>query len=492
MAKHIKRDAICYYISNAYTLTPLSGKIPTTTKWQHTKFNPRLTEADFSNNFGVVLQSDDLVIDYDPRNDKDKNSLSRLIRDLNLPITLKVLTGSDGIHLYYKKPKEVEIKCSDCNYPGIDFLSKGKQVVGVGSLHPKTNKQYVFENIMSAVQAPQSLLNYLSKSVQVAKQENQSFNDSPDIVEKFISYLKSCPIAIEGRNGDRVTLETAQKAILFGLSEDKTFELMIEYYNPRCLPAWNLEELKSKVMNAYKYSEKLPIGSLDPRNSFHLIDDNFDGLKNILKPISEVKMTKSYQWIVKNLFARGFISIIFGDPGSGKTWLILVLCLSLSNGSTLWNGIFVNKSKVLLLEGDSPDALLKTRLEKLDEKLNDDYFSYVNRYTAEKKGMNLSLSDTKGRKNLETIIKAYRPDFVVIDTLISFINDEKDAEGIKRVIDELRIFAEKYNCHISICHHSRKRMTGEKRKSLDQSDVIGSSVITRLASVVIGVERNEG
>lgn len=142
MNKNTKSDAIGYFIENGYPLVPLNGKTPLVKNWTKLEFNPNLTEADFPGNYGIVLQSDDLIIDYDPRNDITGNSLKRLIKDFNLPKTFIVKTGGGGVHLYFKKPKNIIIRCQDDNYPGIDFLSKGKQVVGPGSVHPKTKELY--------------------------------------------------------------------------------------------------------------------------------------------------------------------------------------------------------------------------------------------------------------------------------------------------------------------------------------------------------------
>ena len=121
--------------------------------------------------------------------------------------------------------------------------------------------------------------------------------------------------------------------------------------------------------------------------------------------------------------------------------------------------------------------------------MNDDYFKYVSRFEADENDVNLNLFTDEGRENFKSFIINFMPDLIVIDTLISFIDDEKDAEQIKKVIDSLKSIAVKYNCHVTIVHHSRKRERGEMRNKLDQSDVIGSSVITRLASIVIGVDK---
>lgn len=188
------------------------------------------------------------------------------------------------------------------------------------------------------------------------------------------------------------------------------------------------------------------------------------------------------------MFALKFISVLFSEPGGGKTWIILDTCIKLSLGLTVFNGIDTDPHTVLLLEGDVPDTLIKERLNKL--KITPDYnrFKYVNRYNAERQGINLNLSNEEGRKNFETIIRESSARFIVIDTLISFIDDEKDAEVVKKAIDHLRAVADKYNIHILICHHTRKRESKQNRKKLDQSDLIGTSVIARFSSIILGID----
>ena len=98
---------------------------------------------------------------------------------------------------------------------------------------------------------------------------------------------------------------------------------------------------------------------------------------------------------------------------------------------------------------------LYRKVQKIVIQPDSSRFKYVNRYNAERNGINLNLSTEQGRKIFEDIISASGASFVVIDTLISFIDDEKDAEVVKKAVDHLRMIADKYNCHILICHHTR-------------------------------------
>ena len=215
-------------------------------------------------------------------------------------------------------------------------------------------------------------------------------------------------------------------------------------------------------------------------------------LMAMVKGISSVQNAQNYEWIVENFFPKGFISFLFGESGCGKTWILLDLCLKLIQGEDVLNGIEVQPSKVLLFEGDAPDTLLKERLFKLCSNVDDTKFKYVNRFNTDNSDFNIDLASEDGRKNIEIIIKESGCDLVIFDTLISFINDECDPKEIKPCVDFLRSVAKKYNCHILVCHHSRKRESKDRKRDFEQSDMIGTSILNRLASFILGVDKING
>ena len=258
----LNRDALLLnYTDTGYILTPLKGKIPLVKDWVKTEYDPLLSPEDIKGNYGVVLQDDDIIVDVDPRNfPKGENSLTRLIEDLGIPktdfATFTVKTGGGGLHLYFKKPKDLKIRGSLKEYKGIEFKTKGQQIVGAGSIHPETQKAYEVKRLPFApVQAPQALLNLIERQdIELADNKPQVYTDSEQNVLRYIKFLQSCPPAIEGEGGDVLTFKTACRGRDFALSPAKTFECMAEYYNPRCTPVWNIEDLKKKVDNAYSYN----------------------------------------------------------------------------------------------------------------------------------------------------------------------------------------------------------------------------------------------
>jgi hypothetical protein len=92
---------------------------------------------DQGRNVGVRLTDRILVVDVDPRNGGEEG-FELLCADLGLDPDewLRVITGSGGWHCYMRLPADVLIVDTLEAYPGVEFKSKGRQVVAAGSKHP--------------------------------------------------------------------------------------------------------------------------------------------------------------------------------------------------------------------------------------------------------------------------------------------------------------------------------------------------------------------
>ncbi|SFI90767.1 DUF5906 domain-containing protein [Albimonas pacifica] len=95
-------------------------------------------------NVGVRLGSEHLVIDYDPRNDPTGSALDELILWTGADPLLwpAVQTGGGGLHIYLAKPPEVLLIDSLEAFPGVEFKTRGRQVVAPGSIHPDQGRPY--------------------------------------------------------------------------------------------------------------------------------------------------------------------------------------------------------------------------------------------------------------------------------------------------------------------------------------------------------------
>jgi len=69
-------------------------------------------------------------------------------------------------------------------------------------------------------------------------------------------YLANAYPSIEGEGGDQTAFATAARVREYGVSEASCINLMLEHWNPRCEPPWDVAELTLKVANAYAYASK--------------------------------------------------------------------------------------------------------------------------------------------------------------------------------------------------------------------------------------------
>jgi predicted P-loop ATPase len=260
MTNQILSDNIRWYADNGYCLFSLNGKRPTV-KWTTAAYNPFPAPENFPyGNFGIKLAEDDLVIDIDPRNFPSSLSVSPLesfqkVIDFRLKdSTFIVKTGGGGLHLYFKKPKDFIIKGALKEFPGIEFKTRGQYVVGAGSIHPETKKPYIVIHDAAISQAPQAMLDLLKKLEVSPALGTTHYIDDQQTKDRFIQYLRTAPVAVEGESGDKTTFAVAAVAHDLGLSPDIALDLMLEFYNLQCLPPWSPEDLRQKVYNAYNYS----------------------------------------------------------------------------------------------------------------------------------------------------------------------------------------------------------------------------------------------
>jgi hypothetical protein len=88
--------------------------------------------------------------------------------------------------------------------------------------------------------------------------------------------------AIAFKNGNNQTWKIAAQCRGRALSQAKTFELMFEYYNPRCEPEWSVEELERIIANAYAHARQERVGEKSARAEFS--DDPVEDFKPMGNP----------------------------------------------------------------------------------------------------------------------------------------------------------------------------------------------------------------
>lgn len=171
------------------------GKTPLARGWQK---EPPLDSSALrrhmadGGNIGIRLGDSHFVIDVDPRNG-GRESYERLMKDFPQSDAPTVITGTDGQHIFLRKPDTFEIVGGLPGYPGIDFKKKGGYVVAAGSVHPETERTYHLDPLLDVTDpsqvpmASQALLDFLTTRPRAASTE--PMDCSVEQLERFLAAL---------------------------------------------------------------------------------------------------------------------------------------------------------------------------------------------------------------------------------------------------------------------------------------------------------------
>ncbi len=265
---------------SAYIPVHAGCKLPVNQGWQFTQ--PGQAKPD--GNYGTVAQDDEIIIDSDPRNFPAGREVLQELWDAHLETapTRYVKTPSGGYHFYFRNRTGKKFRKTQAAWPGIDFLSKGAQAVGPGSVLVDGSKCTVYGckkdhragayELLSGdapiADLPESLAAILQEKSEteastVPDTAHVSLLGEPDFKIKCQSY----PAAVQGENGDDTTYILACQGRDLGLPQERAYQIMAEHFNPRCTPPWPLSDLKAKVRHAYRYA-KGTAGAQSPEAKF--------------------------------------------------------------------------------------------------------------------------------------------------------------------------------------------------------------------------------
>jgi hypothetical protein len=172
-------------------------------------------------------------------------------------------------------------------------------------------------------------------------------------------------------------------------------------------------------------------------------------------------------WLLGNVFARRFVSSLYGDGGTGKTATRYTQYLSLATGKPLTGEHVFQRCRVLIvsLEDDDRELRRRIRAARLYHKIElADVDGWLFLSAPGKKAGKLVELDDKGRTvcstlaaNLEEVIVRRQIDLVGLDPFIkTHAVDENVNKQIDAVVEVLTELAAKHDIAVDTPHHTRK------------------------------------
>lgn len=203
-----------------------------------------------------------------------------------------------------------------------------------------------------------------------------------------------------------------------------------------------------------------------------------DGM-NLVTLYSDVRSVP-VRWLWYPYIAYGKITLLQGDPGDGKSTMMMNLIAEISTGGATPDGKALGRPQRVIYQcsEDGVGDTIKPRLEKCGADCRN--VAFIN----EEVCGGLTLDDERIR---EAIIE-FRPRLVVIDPIQAYIGSDSDlqkAGRARKLMSRLGMWASTYDCAIVLIGHLNKK---EGSKDLYRS--IGSIDIVAAARSVLQVERD--
>ena len=186
-------------------------------------------------------------------------------------------------------------------------------------------------------------------------------------------------------------------------------------------------------------------------------------MKASLVSYSSIK-EKSIKWLWHPYIAYGKVTILEGDPGEGKTSIVLYLISLLSSGNKQISNLERKPINIIFQSAeDNPEDSIKPKLNKQKGNCDNVYFIKGNE------------SLTVDCSEIEESIVSLKAKLVVFDPFQAFLGDSNliNVSGLRAVLGKLVKIAEKYKCAILLIGHVNK--TGVAKdiyRSLGSIDIV--------------------
>ena len=329
----------------------------------------------------------------------------------------------------------------------------------------------------------------------------------PSLEDRVLSYLRTCPPAIEGQNGSGTAYWVARAVVYgFDLGAEAGYGILWDHYNPRCRPAWTESQLRHKCKDADEKPFSKPRGWLLGEEDPSFNPSDWEGSRDGKPPGSPPNVRWSFQydgeilaegdpaevtadhgdddegetrvrvfelstlrsimarqypepnWIIPGILSEG-LNLLAGAPKQGKSMLALNLALTIAGGGSSLGNKPVPASDVLYLSLEDKQRRIKDRGLKM--------LPAVDAAHQDEAGRRLTVTtdwprqDQAGLKLIDLwAAKVKRPGLVIIDVWNRFAPQQQpranaysqDAEAMS----EVKRFVEKRGITALIIHHTRK------------------------------------
>ncbi len=165
---------------------------------------------------------------------------------------------------------------------------------------------------------------------------------------------------------------------------------------------------------------------------------------SVLSP-NELRSTPPpVEWVVKNLVARGKLTLLAGEGGLGKSSLSLALCAAVANGATYYGGMMIYPgSNIAYVDGENSRDEIHRRANAF--KVYEDIYQFEGDMNESTEGLRKVCDRVAGGM---VVLDSFRSLFPMVDE-----NSTKDVMPALKTVQHV---AREFNVGVVILHHTSK------------------------------------
>lgn len=405
-----------------------------------------------------------------------------------------VETGRGGKHLYFTSANTYhnQVGCLD----GVDVRGEGGCIVAPPSVHGSTRRTYFWDTLQDDIIVPQADSDVVFFLASMEARNNSSNGE----------YVKNDFTEITSEGGRNNKLFKYVSRLQGDGETDQVIREYADLYNRTHLnPPLDDVEVERTVNSVLSHqswkgtaakSQKTEVTKVTEENGTTVYKSERTG-KNGRKIVEEftsedlemptldtIEETEK-EWLIPGWIPKGCVTLLCSDGGIGKTSIWCSLVADLTAGRpTIFDksggpdDLFpdnIGKHNVMYFsKEDSTKSVLKAKIRKAhgDE-------TRIHCFTLDDSRIN---KVWYGSEFLEALIKKYKPEICVFDTLQTFLPESVDMakrKDMRDALDPLNQMGAKYGTSFLLIMHTNKSSLSGRQRMADSSDIwdLGRSAI---------------
>jgi len=167
------------------------------------------------------------------------------------------------------------------------------------------------------------------------------------------------------------------------------------------------------------------------------------------------------EWVAEPLAARGFLTILSGREGLGKSMLALAIGIRMASGGGPFAGLNIAPGRVLLVDAENDVRLIQRRLHELGCPADAESQIYIAESDAD-----FDFRSSADREDLAKLIDRVQPNLVNLDCMrYMWTGDENDPSEAPHLAALTKLFHKRFPDTAGILIHHANKATGHTRGS---------------------------